>query len=779
MSECGTRVHSHRILPALVALALASLTAGSADAERAESVAAGGLHTCALTSAGTVLCWGDNGKGQLGTGTNDDSGMPAPVSALGGDVAAVSAGALGDHTCALTSGGGVLCWGDNQYGQLGNGTTTDSNLPVAVSGLGSGVVSLATGSAHSCAFTSGGAALCWGKNDQGQLGDGTTTSSSIPVAVSGLGSGVVAMAAGYRHTCATTAAGAAFCWGEDDDGEVGDGTSGAPSLAPVAVSGLSSGVAGLAVGLDHSCALTDAGSVLCWGDDFYGQLGDGGFGGSAVPVAVSGLPGGVTALAAGSQHTCALTDGDDVLCWGRNDDGQVGEATIRVHRVPVAVADLPGGITRIEAGWVHTCAIAGAGSLWCWGGNQHLQLGDGTATETHVPTAAIGLGSGIAAIAAGFQHTCARDAGGAVLCWGYNILGELGDGTEMNRGVAAPVSGLGDVTHLASGYHHSCVLDGSNALCWGNNIDGQLGGGSTLHSKLPIPVSGLPGSVAELATGLRHSCARTAADGALCWGGNASGQLGDGTTTGSSTPVGVSGLGSGVSELQAGGYHSCAIASGALSCWGDNSHGQLGNGTTTNSSTPVGVSGLGSGVASVAAGLSHTCAVTTGGAVLCWGLNVYGEVGIGTAAVTRVSVPSPVVGLASGVAAVAVGQGHSCALTTGGAVLCWGGNYHGQLGDGTTLTRTTPVAVSGLGSGVAGIAAGGDRTCALTDGGGVLCWGDDQYGQLGIGHSAANPAPLPVVGFSATVPGLAAPALLVLGSALVVAARGAVRPATG
>jgi alpha-tubulin suppressor-like RCC1 family protein len=191
------------------------------------------------------------------------------------------------------------------------------------------------------------------------------------------------------------------------------------------------------------------------------------------------------------------------------------------------------------------------------------------------------------------------------------------------------------------------------------------------------------------------------------------------------------------------------------------------------------VSGLGSGVASVAAGLSHTCAVTTGGAVLCWGLNVYGEVGIGTAAVTRVSVPSPVVGLASGVAAVAVGQGHSCALTTGGAVLCWGGNYHGQLGDGTTLTRTTPVAVSGLGSGVAGIAAGGDRTCALTDGGGVLCWGDDQYGQLGIGHSAANPAPLPVVGFSATVPGLAAPALLVLGSALVVAARGAVRPATG
>jgi alpha-tubulin suppressor-like RCC1 family protein len=178
-------------------------------------------------------------------------------------------------------------------------------------------------------------------------------------------------------------------------------------------------------------------------------------------------------------------------------------------------------------------------------------------------------------------------------------------------------------------------------------------------------------------------------------------------------------------------------------------------------------------VASVTPGLAHGCAVTTGGAALCWGNNSSGELG-NTGVGIQSSVPVPVSGLSSGVDAIAVGQSHSCALTTGGGVLCWGGNSHGQLGDGTTSWSTTPVAVNGLGSGVAAIVAGESRTCALTDAGAVLCWGHDQYGQLGVGHSAANPAPLPVVGFGVTVPALAPLGLLVLGSALALTARGAV-----
>jgi alpha-tubulin suppressor-like RCC1 family protein len=226
-----------------------------------------------------------------------------------------------------------------------------------------------------------------------------------------------------------------------------------------------------------------------------------------------------------------------------------------------------------------------------------------------------------------------------------------------------------------------------------------------------------------------------------CWGANGFGQLGDGSDTQRLAPVQVSGLASGVQAIAAGGEHTCALTTGGgVKCWGANDYGQLGNNGTSAQHAPVDVSGLASGVVAISAGRFHTCAVTSGGGAKCWGANENGELGDGTQ--TERHVPVDVSGLASGVASIAAGQGHTCARTSGGGVKCWGSNGWGQVGDGSGSDRLTPVDVSGLTSGATSIGVGSDHSCAVATAGRVLCWGSNQYGQLGNDTNADSLAPV-------------------------------------
>jgi len=346
-------------------------------------------------------------------------------------------GAGPNSTCAVTSGGGVKCWGSNGSGQLGNGTLTDSTTPVDVSGLASGVTAIAVGGTHTCAIQSGGV-KCWGSG-----GNGATTDSSIPVKVPGLASGVTAIAAGDGHSCALTDGGAVKCWGSNGSAELGNGTTIDSSL-PVAVSGLANGVTLIAAGGVHTCAITSGGGVKCWGHGAYGQLGNGTNTDSSVPVAVSGLASGVTAIAAGGYHTCAVTSGGGVKCWG---------ATITIGTtagsVPVDVPGLASGVTVVAAGGDHGCALMVGGGVKCWGANQYGQLGNPLTTASIVPVDVPGLASGVAGVAAGGFHTCAIFRGGGVKCWGSNGSGQLGNilpcisssvpaDVPVNADVAAP-----------------------------------------------------------------------------------------------------------------------------------------------------------------------------------------------------------------------------------------------------------------------------------------------------------------------------------------------------
>ncbi|MGH7497482.1 MAG: hypothetical protein ACREL3_01365, partial [Gemmatimonadales bacterium] len=362
------------------------------------------------------------------------------------------------HACGITTTERLICWGYGADGQLGSGTSTQEPFPTLIGGdLRYRLIS--GGRYHTCGLTLAGLGLCWGNNGDGRLGNGNApTSSAVPVNVV-TGSGVFltfqAIAAGRVHTCALDLSQHAWCWGYNGEGEVGPVAPAGPGSAVdtatiVPTLPLKTVVTG---GL-HSCAVTTAGGGLCWGYNAFGQLGDGTATTSAVPQSVTGgltfntdprvvfpspdpdfpLPPGPY-IAAGYDHTCAITAAGQTVCWGLNEDGQLGDNTATQRAVPTTVA---GGqsFVAITAGLNHTCALTSAGSAFCWGDNTFGQLGDGTTSGRFVPTAVAG-GLSFAYIKAGDLSTCGVTSAGVAYCWGDNEYGQLGDGTV--QGSSSPV----------------------------------------------------------------------------------------------------------------------------------------------------------------------------------------------------------------------------------------------------------------------------------------------------------------------------------------------------
>ncbi|MCS6774127.1 MAG: hypothetical protein NZ693_08455 [Thermoflexales bacterium] len=704
----------------------------------ARALALGAYHTCALMEAGEVFCWGYNVQGQLGDGeTNYDRARPSRVKLR--NLRAIATGWY--HTCALTEKGGVQCWGNNLDGQLGNGSRINSNVPVGALYLDEGVRALAAGAYHTCALLEDGLVECWGANNSGQLGIGTTDPSNTPVALPQLSQPARAVAAGELHTCVIVQTGEVWCWGSNDAGQLG--SDGDQSTVPVEVVGLSSAARAISAGARHTCALLDNGTVQCWGNNANGQLGNGEMGSSSRPVSVQGLSN-VRVIAAGGYHTCALTANNQMRCWGANALGQLGDGTTSDRVAPVAVRDVS-DVRAISAGLYHTCAVVQRGEIRCWGLNDTGQLGNGEAAKVLAPASVSGLTGAVRALATGSEHTCALTADSSVRCWGANGYGQLGDGSQQSRATPVAVLGLsGSARLIVVGGGHTCALvDSGDVLCWGQNQSGQLGNNSTDNLSSPERVLTLPRDVQSLVAGSQHTCALTAAGGVLCWGSNRDGQLGDGTTTDRLLPVSVPSLTSGVRALAAGSSHTCALLANGVRCWGSNTSAQLGNGRVGGfSPTPVDVLGLGADVQALSAGDGYTCALLRDGSVRCWGTNRFGQLGDGTT-LTR---PEPVQVRQLGGNAQAISASstsHACAVVAS-SVACWGSNNEGQLGVQRVVQSSIPVPVSGL-SNVQAVAVGWYHTCALTRTGGVQCWGLNGSGQVGNGAMGYRAQPVSVI----------------------------------
>lgn len=347
---------------------------------------------------------------------------------------------------------------------------------------------------------------------------------------------VTAIAVGGVTTCAVTSGGLVGCWGSDQYGALADGMTAGFSVLPVPSNGLK-GVTQVSLGDRHGCALLGSGMVRCWGDGAQGQLGDSNRSASGTPTIVSGITGGVTAVAAGGMHTCAIATGGAVQCWGANMSGQLGNGqTTGSSVVPVAVVGLTSGATAIAAGEAFTCAIVSGGAVKCWGDGLHGQLGGPMSSGTPV---SIAMPASATAIAAGYNHVCAVLTGGSVVCWGADDMAQLGD----TQGVMSPkplaVAGLTGVVTLAAGGNDNCALDGAGAVhCWGQDPVGDVGSGPAQPGVVPS----LTGGIAHISVVTGHACAVTTGGAPKCWGTNESGDLGDGTITPSWVPIDVRGI---------------------------------------------------------------------------------------------------------------------------------------------------------------------------------------------------------------------------------------------
>jgi alpha-tubulin suppressor-like RCC1 family protein len=649
-------------------------------------IAAGRYHSCAILRTGDVRCWGRAFEGRLGYGNDEDIGddeTPASAGsvALGGR--AIYLSASDTHSCAVLAHGAVQCWGDGRAQQLGQDAREivgDDELPAArpALDLGARVLQIAAGVDYTCALLAGGAVRCWGGGRSGQLGAGSRVARPLSSAAPRveLGGDAVQIEANRDHTCAVLASRELICWGAGYDGNLGYGNQedvgddetpasvgvvpilrippeppppppspppeplpppdagpsapnedpsradgGVPPAAPVPIPRIES----VAVGGEHTCVLAVGGTVRCWGDNDFGQLGYG----HTRPIGLDEAPasagdvdvgGPVRQIVAGDSHTCVLLTNGEVRCWGRGHKGQLGlanqvslgdELNLGDDELPASVPsiDLGGPALQLAAGGGRfTCAVLSNRDVRCWGVGDHGQLGLGGIIstdnenigddETPASVRPIDVGAPAEFVAAGSNHACVLTSTGEVRCWGRGSSGRLGYGNTDNIGDNETPASAGNVLlegraiYLSLGGVHSCaVLSDGAVRCWGTNGQLRLGqpreavfgshlGDAEAPDSAPILDLGQP--AIAVAAGGTHTCALLTDGAVRCWGGNNLGQLG------SAKSDSIIALADGLARLELGGEaiqvaasdaHTCAVLStGELTCWGEVENGKLGYG---------------------------------------------------------------------------------------------------------------------------------------------------------------------------------------------------------
>ena len=462
-------------------------------------LATGLVHACARHDDGAVSCWGDNSQQQLGVadGNAGNRNMPIKLGTIE-SVAELAAGTR--HTCARRTDGSLWCWGRNNLGQIGDGTTTNRDRPTRVMTRTNDMKQVAAGDTHTCGLIGDGGLACWGGIRTLALAPGLLPAQTLPAAIDGVPP-ASQLVTGDTHTC-VIAGTELWCFGLSDVGQSGERVAGR-SVAPNKMIGME-GATDLDAGSTHTCAVVE-GAARCWGGGAFGQLG--------VPridagASVKMSPAGAwKQIAAGQRHTCALSDGGEVYCWGRAGEGQLGDGAPLQWNAPQAVGELP-DLTALAAGSEHTCALTSAGGVFCWGRGDLGQLASNDVAGSGTPVA-VTLPGPVAQISAGSEFTCARLVDGTVACWGRNNRGQIGDGTNGDRRRAVLTMLPEKVVHIATGADHACAATATGAVyCWGEAAGGRTGNGmmAAMAQNRPLLVP-MVSDIVQVGAGNAHTCA--------------------------------------------------------------------------------------------------------------------------------------------------------------------------------------------------------------------------------------------------------------------------------
>jgi len=672
-------------------------------------VVAGLRSAAALKSDGTVLTWGRDDSGILGSGRplNQTTFAQVPGLNLGTGITQTMVSAA-RQVLLVDSQGRVWAWGDNSSGQLGdatNNTRTNAALIKGMTGVRAvaaayefsvflksdgtvwstvmptgqlqqvkglaGIVSVSTGATHAAALKSDGTVWTWGTNYHGALGNGSTSTSGDPLQaaqVSGV-TGAVAVASGYYNTFAVVSDATVWGWGINDHGQLADGTT-TTRYAPIRISGLND-VADISVGGSDVYALKRDRTIWSWGMPS-----------SPIPVPEPGLSS-VVRIAVGNYFGYLALTSDGTL-WGQGDNGygQFGDGTTKYRSSPAPIQGMSNP-AAFAGGWDNNVVVKSDGTVWVAGSNTYGQLGLATNLYRATPGTVPGL-AGVTALATGgasvYPCTVALTADGKAWGWG----GRTCLGTFEDHSSPVELPSMNGALAVSIGTNSAMVLKPDGTV-WmqGSNSFGQRGNGTTAYGP-PGLVPGLA-NVAAIAAGSNYNFAITR-DGTLwAWGQNDRGQLGDGSTTDRYSPVQV---GTGYQSVAAGAYHAVAVKSGGtLWAWGWNNYGQVGDGTTTSRLRPV---QIGEGFRVAAAGTYYSAAIRTDDSLWAWGTIGAVQPGDGTGTNNRTPVQ-----IGTGFNGLAVGLGsqqydYTLALKPDGTVWTWGGNPYGQLGDGTFVGHAAP-----------------------------------------------------------------------------------------
>ncbi len=683
-------------------------------------------RSCVINRVHELYCTGFNRTGNLGVGSAAFAvGSLSRVGAAA-DWATLGVGANATHSCAINFAHELWCWGNNNKGQLGLGTTTDQNAPTRV-GAASNWASVSTGSAHTCAVTAAGTLFCWGHYAYGKLGLGAIAADVLVPTQVGSATDWAQVAVGTNNSCARTTTNALYCWGRGDAGTNGTGNA-SNQDTPALVAGAWTHIA---VGTDHACAVNTAKELHCWGSP------------ASVPTRVGSASNWAYVAVAGqsaNQHSCAVNEAGQLFCWGINSRGTLGDGSVVAHVLPTQVGT-DTDWREVTVGYLDGCGVKSGGQLWCWGNNSYGQLGLGTIGHKNQPTQVGSASTWVSAVTDGLA-TFATTSTGQLLGAGSNTYGNLGLGTiafatSFVQVGAAPGWSVVDTYQYydANGgtYRgHACAIRSGELYCWGMGSYGMLGTGNTNDQSTPTLVPGAS-DWTQVTTGGLHSCALASTGKLYCWGRNASGQLGDASNIDRSSPVQESTGASNWTWVGAGHQHTCALNSLKQSfCWGENGSYQLGDGSASPVNTPKQV-GTASNWDQLTVGADHACGVNSADELWCWGRGSAGELGDGSGSnrstPTQVTLPGTSwswVSAGFGLASFAVDGIDGFLYRTGR----WGAPAAGEFASDSSLNRLVLFDNARTWSTLSDVLR---SSIGVTTGNQLFVWGFNEAGQLGDG----------------------------------------------